>query len=253
MSNRATAKLRTITLAGVLVLTTVSCAVGRVDADDLDATVQAWGSLREALREGDTRGRVHVGDLAKAGVFAVGAAEGLAGEITIFDGRVWHSSVFAKGSVKTVRSTTSNLHATMLFASKVERWKVIRIERDVSPEVFEEYLAQTARAAGIDTKLPFAFLIEGELANLEAHVLAGECPIRARMLERKMTTPPYEILESRASGQLVGIYAENAERQITHMNSRAHVHVLLDDDFAITGHVDSVAIRAGARLFLPVR
>lgn len=253
MQGTTSSTIRATTLLVVLTLTASSCALNHVDASDLDATVHSWGTLREALRNGDTRARVHVGDLAKEGVFAVGAADGLAGEITIFDGRVWHSSVFGDQSVKTERSSAMDLNATILFASKVERWKVIRIKRNVSSSVFEEFLAQTARASGLDTKVPFAFIIEGELEDLEAHIVAGECPIRARMLKKAISSPPYEIRHKRVEARLVGIYAENAERQITHAGSRTHLHVLLETDVAMTGHVESVAIREGCRLLLPVR
>lgn len=50
------------------------------------------GALREMMHEGRVERRVDLGPLAgTAGLFGVGALEGLGGEVTILDGAVWQS------------------------------------------------------------------------------------------------------------------------------------------------------------------
>ena len=50
--------------------------------------VTTWGTMREVLRQGKSEGRVALANIATPHTIGVGALEGLAGEVTIVDGRV---------------------------------------------------------------------------------------------------------------------------------------------------------------------
>jgi len=214
--------------------------------------IRSWGTLREALRDGRVQARVAVADVAAEGVWAVGALEGLAGEVTIADGEAWITEGDATSPL-TTRSRDPAAEATVLFAVEVDRWQELPVDEPVDPSVFDAWLASRARAAGLDPAQPFPFVVEGELSNLRLHVIADACPIRARMLGESMTSPPYELFLPSTPGRLVGIYAPDSAGIVCHMGARSHVHVLLDGERPLTGHVETVGVASGATLRLPRR
>jgi len=210
--------------------------------------VRTWGTLREALRDGHTQARVDVADIASSGLVAVGAVAGLDGEISIIDGTCYVSRV-RDGKIQTDRS--DQVKATILFAADVREWKAVEITRAVAPADFEAFVTKCAEDAGIDTAEPFPFLVDGELLTLKMHVLAGECPIRARMQGVSMTSPPAHREFEKVRGRLVGIHASRGGGVITHHGSATHVHVVLTDGEVMTGHCEAVGIAVGAVLRLP--
>jgi hypothetical protein len=213
-------------------------------------TVRVFGTLREALRDGETHARVDVATIASPRLVAVGAAAGLDGEITIKDG-VCHVSRVRSGAVETRRS--ADVAATLMCAAEVERWQHVPVAADIAPAALDRFVARAAGTVGIDTRAPFPFVVEGELVALSMHVLAGECPIRAARLGIAPTSPPFERRFERVAGQLVGFHAEDGGGVITHHGSATHVHAIVPGDGGFTGHCDAVGVAAGAVLWLPAR
>lgn len=235
-----------ITSSGILIFALVSCAAAPGDRGSNADALRQWGSLREALRDGLTEARVDVGVVAKPGVFAVGAAADLDGEITIADGQVFVSRVRA-GKIE----TGSAGEATVLIAADVSEWTEVTVSEDVGPSQLDEFLAARAVEVGLDAARPFPFVVEGQLRHLKVHVIAGQCPIRARMLGARMTTPPYEQHFDVVRGRLVGIHARDSVGQLTHHGTATHTHAILGAPDAFTGHVESVGLAKGAVLRLP--
>lgn len=211
--------------------------------------IERWGTLREALRNGQDQARVAVADVAREDVYALGALEGLRGEITVIDGEVWISAGDVQRPLTTRGPTQAR--ATVLFAAEVREWRAIVVEEDVDPSELDLYIADQARVAGLDPSRPFPFVVEGELRHVSLHVLAGECPLRARMLGQELASPPYRLHCASTAGRLVGLYAADSAGILCHMGSRTHVHVLLERDGGLTGHVETVGLAAGAVLRLP--
>ncbi len=211
---------------------------------------EQWGTLQEALRDGQVEGRVRVGDAAHEGIFAVGALEGLRGEVTIVNGEIWISEGAAEQAA-TTRGFVSDEQATVLFAAEVEHWQDFPVAGDVDPSVFDAFLAEQAKLAGIDATHPFPFIVEGKLRHLKLHVIAGQCPMRSRMLNEDPKFPPYEWQAEATDGRLVGIYATDSGGVVCHAGSDTHVHAIIENDMELTGHVESVGLAAGSTLRLP--
>jgi len=210
--------------------------------------VRHWGTLREALSEGRTAGRVDAAPRARPGVFGIGAAAALDGEITIFDGVLFVSRVRA-GRVETSHPATAP--AAVLITSQVPAWHEVRLTKDLDPPAFATFVAAQAFAVGIDTRRPFPFAVTGRLRRLKLHVLAGECPLHARHLGVTPTSPPFEQQFEEVSGRLVGIHAVDAGGVLMHHGTSVHVHAIVDSAVPYTGHVEAVGLAAGAVLLLP--
>jgi acetolactate decarboxylase len=179
---------------------------------------------------------------------AIGALAGLRGEILVARGVTWISSVEGD-SVRTVRDGRG-AHAALLVAAEVRAWRSILLDRDVPFERLDEEIATRARAQGLDLSRPFPFRIDGEVADLQWHVIDGK---RLRPGSASHAAHREAALRGKlaaASPELVGFYSPAHEGVFTHHGERTHLHALLSDPPRV-GHVDSVTLRRGARLYVP--
>ena len=209
--------------------------------------VRAWGSMREVLREGRTEGRVVLDRILGEHSIAVGALEGLGAEITV-DGGVLHlaeASAGTQGPEARERDASAGERATLLLVADVSVWDELSVPADSDLAAVEEVLRKAARKRGWAIGEPFPFRVEGVAEHVELHVLNGSCPIA-----NPSGPAPWRASLEGAEIVLVGFFAENAAGKITHHNQNSHTHVVVPEN-KISGHLDRVRLRAGARLFLP--
>ncbi|HEX6884682.1 MAG TPA: acetolactate decarboxylase [Planctomycetota bacterium] len=208
----------------------------------------SWGTLRAVLRDGEDQARVTLAEVARDDVYALGALAELAGEITIVDGDVW----ITRGDPETPATTCGSpgdAAAALLFACEVRAWRAFPIEHDIAPDELDAFVERCALRAGLDTTRPFPFLVEGRLTDLALHVVAGECPLRARA--RGASTRAFELERARLDGRLLGIYAPDSAGVVCPHGSRTHVHALVEQPAPLTGHVERCGIATGSILRLP--
>ncbi len=217
------------------------------------ADVSVLGTVREVLRDGKTESRAELADLrGDPTLVAVGALAGLEGEYTIDRGELWITRV-AEGDVTTEHGSGASGGAAIVLSAHVSEWSEYPVDANVDPVDLPDYLRSAAVAHGLDPSQPFPFLVSGPLSHIEAHVIAGDCPMRARMLGRAVDPPPFEVSETAIEARIVGFYAEGRAGEITHHGAKVHAHVLLEGGQPITAHVESVGLRRGAVLRLPAR
>jgi acetolactate decarboxylase len=171
----------------------------------------------------------------------VGALEGLAGEVTIYQGKTWIS----KDDPKAVEATDES--ATLLFAAHVTDWNEMHNESAIEADQLERVIRNAARQSGLDSGKPFPFVIEGRL-TVEAHVIRGACPHGGASSD---PPPPITFSLKDEPGTLVGIFAENSEGILTHHGTKIHAHVLTKEQPHRSGHVDSASVAASSILRLP--
>ncbi len=233
-------KSRLLILVALVLLT--SCA-------NLDSRVkiERWGALKPVIMMGQDQGRIALTEIeGREHAYGVGALEGLAGEIIILDGRVWHSRASAKGLV-TSDAVTPDLQAALLVVAEVPAWNhVSRLEATTWNEL-EDAIGAAVKAAGLDPQEPVPFLIEGDFEGLELHVINGSCPYRH---EEGAPEPIRSSMDS-AAGTLCGFFFEGEPGILTHHGQRLHVHALIPGDAAVAGHVDALNLAPACILSLP--
>jgi len=209
-----------------------------------DGEVQSFGSVREALRDGDTRGRVRLVDAARgADTIGVGALAGLAGEITIADGATWITRVNADGTVATTRGMALDDEATLLFTAHVAEWAELEIGSELA-------LADLPAWAGFQASewSTIPFVVHGRFVQLDAHVVNGACA-------RKEPVPaghePARRHAAQGFGTLVGFWSRDGAGTITQAGEDVHAHVVVNGEPAYTAHVDRVRIAPGSTVLVP--
>jgi alpha-acetolactate decarboxylase len=211
--------------------------------------------MREVIGQKKHHGRVELAELVQAEhIYAVGALEGLAGEITIFDSSIVATSLSDANSLSPVEAPLPQ--ATLLIGRVAAQWLEFAIESDIAANEFDAYLAEVAGKNEVDLSVPTVFTIEGEFNECCFHVINGACPVHAELhgVEMADNVKPYKTTKPKIRGTLVGVFAKDAAGVITHPGTTTHTHIVFkqtEDSEKLTAHVESTGILAGSVLRFP--
>jgi hypothetical protein len=132
--------------------------------------------MREVLREGRSEARVSLAEAAVPGAIGVGALAGLAGEVTVVDGRVLVAVPEGAEGIE-VREAEEGESAALLFLARVERWEESPLPECESYEELEDAIATALVARGIDPAAAVPVRVRGIAEEYALHVVAGACPV----------------------------------------------------------------------------
>ena len=207
--------------------------------------IEVFGVFRDLMLQGDFTPKVAIGlVMSRLPSTGVGAVSGARGEITISDGKL----IVSYGKSDTPPAPNSET-AALLATGKVKEWQSVPVGSDVAPPAVEAFLAQSAKAHGLDPERSFPFQLRGTVAPYVMHVNAA--PIdgphgmglpMAITVERKGDQTPGSVAGLYVSPALVGV--------VTHGGERAHAHWVASDGRS-TAHLDLWGIKAGTTLMLP--
>jgi acetolactate decarboxylase len=217
--------------------------VGEVVPSDGGLTVS--GSMHATMRQGRIGGSVDLDTLAdRDGLYGLGPALGLRGEVTIYDGESYVSRVAGDGAV-VVRRTYDE--SPPFFVHTHQRtWNEYTLPPTVrNLEQLQDYIDDVS----IGTSRPFAFRLTGVAEHAELHVMnvpEGLIPESMKQAHRyqesyTLTDEPVDIL---------GFFSTSHQGIFTHPASYQHLHVLTRDRRQM-GHLDALRIGEGMKLFLP--
>lgn len=197
------------------------------------------GVMREVMRGGQTQPRAPLAEFATPGAYAVGALAGLDGEFVVDDGAVQVAVDTADA-----RPPAAGAQATLLTAARVRGFDVVALDARADLLDLENRLAAVAAARGAAT-MPIPFVLEGR-GDVALHVARGACP-HAEPVPGK---EPARVQATDAPLRAIGFYIAGQEGVMTHMGTSLHVHatVTMPDGRRVLGHVDELAVVAGALL-----
>lgn len=236
---------------GIASLTVAASLLGGCSAPRgaWDGSVGRWGTVREALRDGQSRSRVElVSAVQSPYALGVGAAAGLDGEITVLDGVVRVSRGGDQDALVNLRGDGTGVEATLLALARVERWRSEPLATSSGRAALESEVQRAIERAGMARMESVPFVVRGELVALRAHVLRGVCP-NSSAAPPSGSRPPLELRLERSRATLVGFWTNLPAGELTHHGERTHMHVILQD--GTTAHVDEVGTGPTAVLALP--
>lgn len=208
------------------------------------------GALRSIMQEGDLSGKVTVEDLlAKPHVYALGAMEGLKGELLIWDNNLIIAQV--QDSSLQLSQDRSGKAALAVYAS-VPRWgKVMPVPYNVRTyQELENFIRVAARNEKVDTEQPFPFLIEATVNKLDYHIIDWPEGDTVHSHEKHLQAGMRGML-SATPVKILGFYSAHHHGVFTHHSTNMHLHFMAVEA-PIAGHVDSLIIEKGmGGLFLP--
>ncbi len=216
-----------------------------------DGEVRVHGTLRAMFHEGQTGPTATLDSmLPNPDLYAVGALAGLSGEVTVVRGNVYLSYPEGAEGLRTETTTRTNAAATLLVAAEVPAWRSVVTEHPIFFKDLDEEIAQIAASAGMSLDERFPFLVEGELEDLQWHVIDGRRLTAGGASHQDHLAAAAKARLDRAPATLVGFYSASDQGVFTHMGSKTHIHCAVDEPLS-TGHVDHVTIPVGTTVKFP--
>lgn len=231
-------------ILGILLLLLASCK--EVQHPSYQKVAHS-GALR-TIMSGDLSATTSLDTLAaKDHLYALGAVAQLKGEIQIFDGAPFISSV---NENEVAIDPTFSKKAALLVYAIVPSWKEIKIPAAIDTrEALEAFIIETAVSLKIDTSAPFPFLIEGNASALSWHII--DWP------EGDMEHTHQKHKESGLNGVLtdkevsiLGFYSDKHKGVFTHHSTNLHMHFKTKDGL-LAGHLDGFTPSSKMHLKLP--
>ena len=180
-------------------------------------------------------------------LYAVGPLEQASGEVSIYDSIPLISQV--QGGQVDV-TIDFYRHAAFLVYAIVEDWRRVTVPEPIETEQqLENQLVAWAVTSGIDVDQPFAFLLNGLVAQATFHVLCnrGRGRYNAELHEKSKVRFPI----ANESVEVVGFYSRHHRGIFTPRDSNFHMHVrTLDNRFS--GHLEMFNWEHGVMLYLPI-
>jgi len=180
-------------------------------------------------------------------LYAVGPLEQARGEVSIYDSIPLISEVHDGRVNVTIDSCR---HAAFLVYAIVENWRRVTVRNPINTEQqLEDHLLAWAVTSGIDLDQPFAFLLNGLIAQATFHILCnrGRGTYNAERHEKSKVRFPI----AKESVEVIGFYSRRHRGIFTPRDSNFHMHVrTLDNRFS--GHLEAFNWEYGVMLYLPI-
>jgi len=191
-------------------------------------------------------------------MYAVGAAAGLDGEITVLRGKPYVTQV--RNSGYTLDHGTGH-HATFAVWARVATWREQPIPAGVQGYVdLQDFVKARAAAAGIDVRQPFPFQVAGTPAEVKWHInvdLTEGKPVtpelfaksKANYVTRNQAMDIVGFYSEQHPGVFISAYAPAIPPGGSARNAM-HIHMVTLDGKS-SGHVDNFTLAPGMVLRLP--
>ncbi|MCH7938828.1 MAG: acetolactate decarboxylase [Candidatus Marinimicrobia bacterium] len=214
--------------------------------------VHIYGTLQRMMHDNRPAAVVQLDQLLPSEqLFGLGALSELRGEITILGGQAVISYSAGDDSIHAVAVTESEEGAALLVTAEVVTWKPTTTPGEITFEKLDERIAELAARAGVDTDLPFPFMVLGRVTGLEYHVVNGDRLAKGSYSREDHLAAAIRRSLSNTTITLLGFYSEHHQGIFTHQGSKTHIHCFRDDP-PVSGHVDDVTLPAGTIIMFPV-
>jgi alpha-acetolactate decarboxylase len=202
------------------------------------------------MHAGDRTAKIGLDDIAGLShLYAIGALSELRGEVTVVDGEAWLAYPVDADAFRVQRRRGSQEKAALLVAAQVPSWQQRKTTEELRGPSLDEAVVKLARESGLDTRLPFPFLIEGRFPEVSFHVIDGR-RVPAGTDHGGHVRGAVTRTERNLRATIVGFYSEHHAGVFTHMGEHTHIHVVASSP-EVSGHVDAVTVPAGSLFKLP--
>lgn len=208
--------------------------------------VRIAGQLHNIMANGDLRSTITLDNLKNyQHLYALGAIEGLAGEIIVLDGKIYNSRVKDKKLI----IDDHNSKAALLVYTDNQHWLPIEIKILVNgTRELEKIISDNANKYYPGSDKPIPFMIKGNIPSLRWHVINAP-----ESYEKSHQGFMQSGLQGELKNQnsiLLGFYSKKHQGVFTHQSSEVHIHFITKDG-KISGHVDDLILDEHSVLYIP--
>lgn len=228
----------------IIVLVIASCQTNKKKG--IIAEVSFSGALR-TIMSGDIQSTIRLDSLSnKKNLYALGAVENLRGEVQIFDSEP--SICYVDNKSLQIDDSYSH-NAALLVYAEVEEWDDFILKNISTKDELEETIFKIANSGGINNDDPFPFLLNGQVASLDWHVINWKEGDTIHNHKKHKESGLNGTLQNREV-QIIGFYSTKHKAIFTHHTTNMHMHFKTNEN-TIAGHIDDLSINKQLTLKLP--
>lgn len=209
-----------------------------------DGNLTVVAAMRDVMFDGKTSGQINLDTIVeRAGLYGLGPAEYLRGELLILDGQAYRSEVVSATKMKVEATYTAK--APFFVYTHQDKWKETALPGEIHtlPQLVSFIDEQTTTATR-----PFVFKLSGPAERADIHVqnlpkgVHPSSPEEAHIGQTSYRLTNREV-------DIVGFFSTHHQGIFTHHDSYGHLH-LITRERDLMGHLDGIIIGEGMRLFL---
>lgn len=225
----------------------ISCKSGD-SSQSVAFEVKHAGALRNFMHKGDLSSHIALGELTnEEHLYALGALEGLKGEVLVLDGQPYLAT---ERDGELVLDRDLSRGASLLVYSSISAWQSFKSNRGIIDLAdLQDYLEQIAPLKEISLDQPFPFLVKGTVGSLRWHVINWPEEDTVHTHEKHLTSGLNGSLEEEEV-TILGFYSNSHRGIFTHHSTNLHMHVLSSDQ-EVVGHVDELSLQPGFQVSFP--
>jgi acetolactate decarboxylase len=179
-------------------------------------------------------------------LYGIGPIEGLAGEVTIANGRPALARV---GADRLVHVTESYEAGVPFFVwAEVSVWQTVKVPSDVRTfKDLEAFVGNAGAKAGLTQAFPF--VVTGKPELVDFHIVDAKPDTPSGMADHEKIQIPFEVRRQEAT--FVGFWSGQHQGIFVPMGAKIHVHFQTTDN-KVSGHVQGLDLgQGGMTLSLP--
>ena len=210
------------------------------------SSVKVSGEMRDVMWKGELQGKVLLDTLNnKKGLYGLGPAEYLRGELLVVDGKSFISTVLTDSTMNVEKKY--NVKAPFFVYGNVTDWTKQNLPEYVkNMSDLEDVLNNKAE----NLTKPFIFKLKGKVKSADIHIqnlpkgskVSSPKEAHAGQINYKLENEAVE---------LIGFYSTDHKGVFTHHDTNMHIHLITANRDKM-GHLDAVEIEE-MQLFLPKR
>ena len=208
--------------------------------------VKIVGEMRNVMWKGQLYGNINLDTIAtKEHLYGLGPVEYLSGELMIFDGKAYKSTVLTPTTMKV--EETYKAKAPFFGYVNINKWKEHTLPDNIQTiSQLEIYLDKITKSA----KRPFMFKLNGIVETAKIHVVNLPKGSKVSSPEEAHKGQTNFNLENQQS-DIIGFFSTDHKAIFTHHDTFLHMHLLTNDKTKM-GHLDEIKLKKGtAKLYLP--
>ncbi len=232
-----------ILINSIIILLITSCNTNtKLTKND----IKIIGEMKNVMWKGQLYGSINLDTIAnKENLYGLGPVEYLSGELMVFDGKAYKSTVLTPTTMKV--EETYKTKAPFFGYVNINKWK----EQDLPDSIqsisqLETYLDKITKSV----KRPFMFKLSGVVETAKIHIV--NLPKGSKVSspdEAHQGQINYDIINQQAD--ILGFFSTEHKAIFTHHDTFLHMHLLTKDKTKM-GHLDNVFFGNGnIKLYLP--
>src|SRR5690606_11500283 len=208
--------------------------------------VKIVGEMKIVMRKGELHATIDLDTIAdKAHLYGLGPVENLKGEIMVYEGKAYKSTVVSVSSM--LVEETFDIKAPFFGYANVPNWIEQALPENIETIAqLEVYLNETTQNA----TRPFMFKLTGTVASANFHIV--NLPDGTNVSSHKdahQGMVNYQVQNEDC--EIIGFFSTEHQTILTHHDTYLHMHLMTSDRQKMR-HLNEVTFKKGAmKLYLP--